>query len=408
VVYVSADLEALDRRLREEEVLSEVQLQEHLADAAGQRARAAELWDQQHARARQEAADAEPAASGSAAAPAAAAAAAMTGAAGGSGSATAGRVLPQLQVGAQRLGPGAGFPSLPGTPNGKARGASTASVSPHKAAAAADVAAAASAAAAGAAASPAAAEMSKQTNKAAEPAAVVDALLDNTGHIDTCYSHLKHALSACWPVVVAHTPGLLLLQRHPESPPPGALAASLLAGGGVLQAPPDAATVLRLRAVTAASALLQLPRGRHALRLVCSDLLLHTASFTCSAAAEFQVAEEGAKAGAPVGSLPAAGAVTAGQPPATQHGVGQHQAESSGVLQQEGEHETVCAGSQQLLFRFLLQASEHCTIGVRLACSSAALAAAARLMVIDNATGSATYGLINRIEGLQVGVSVMH
>jgi hypothetical protein len=372
---VGADLEAIDRRLRDAGGLTEVHLQERLRDAGAQQQRASQLLEQRGQQPSTLAvAPASPAAAlagGPAAAPPAIGSGASPGA--------AARPPPPLQLASQRVGLRAGGPSAPGTPSNKAR--------PASGPAGAGTAACGAPGDAAAEAAPAAVPAPEGDGAAAAAAALVDALLDNTGPLDACYSRLLDLVSSRWPVREAQAPGLLLLQRDPACPTPGALAAGSLPEGGLLRAPPDTSTALRLRAVTAASAALQLPRGQHVLRVACSHLLLHAASFACNSPAvtEFEV-EAAATASPSAGAAPAAPMGPA----------------SVGALQREGDHEPLRAGGQHLLFRFQLRVSEPCAASARLACSSAALAAAARLLVIDNATGAVASSPINQISGLQV------
>jgi hypothetical protein len=126
-------------------------------------------------------------------------------------------------------------------------------------------------------------------------------------------------------------------------------------------------TVLRLKSITAASSMLQLPRGRHLLQLQCSPLLLHSVSF--HATADFTL-EEASKL------LPAA--------------CGLH------VTTQEGQADTLQPDSRQLLFRYCLKPSEPCSASLELRTSSAALASCCKLLLVCNATRQVVRHVLNQ------------
>lgn len=390
-IYVTAEVEALDRRMRQVGVLDEWQVQGHLQDACGQHLRLDELLHEQQERLRKR--DEERSLQAAAAASGAAAAG------GGGAQQPGGAGPPAAGQQAALRGPGAAAAvQIPGTPQGKQLGGSAVAGTPKGSAAAA---AAAVAAQKGPLLPPLAAEEPQQD---AGPALLVDAVLDNTGQLDLCYSHLKHLVSSCWSPREEHAPGLLLLQRHASGPNPCAAAKQLLPEGGILEAPPDNLTVLRLQSVTAKSAALQLPRGQHVLRVVCSDLLLHSVSLGC--ASDFEVLEDPGASGGAIAAFSIAQASHAVGPSGNgqlQQQNQQQQQQQSGMLQQVGEHEAIKAGGCQLLFRYLMHATVACVAGVRLGCSSTMLAAATRLLVVDNKTGVEMGGLLNRVEGLQVG-----
>lgn len=160
-----------------------------------------------------------------------------------------------------------------------------------------------------------------------------------------CYTHVKGILAKFLPVKQQFQPGLLLLQHHPSSAAYAAAAGDRpatarqgasstpssahhagAAGGGAAAAAasgapalpalgsnPEAAaligaavsglgldddafhastTVLRLRALTAASGQLVLPRGRHLLQLQCCPSQLHCVSFYASSDCTLDSAEK--------------------------------------------------------------------------------------------------------------------
>ncbi len=183
---------------------------------------------------------------------------------------------------------------------------------------------------------------------------LVDAQVDNSGELQLCYSRLKHELARHWPPKHVQAPGLLLMQEHATG-----------------------ASALRLKALTCSGATLELPRGKHLLRVSCNDLLLHCATF--QSATPFQL-EEASKL------LPALASADG----------------DAHVLMQEREHDTLTAGSQQLLFRFLLRPSEACSASITLRGSNAALGGCSQLMLVDNGTREVTEHVLNRLEGIEV------
>lgn len=79
-----------------------------------------------------------------------------------------------------------------------------------------------------------------------------------------CYAHLVDLLAPHLPQRQQQLPGLLLVREHSDK---------------------AAATQLRLRALTAGTTQLQLPRGRHLLQINSSELLPHSMSFYSAAGA---------------------------------------------------------------------------------------------------------------------------
>jgi len=406
--------------MRQLAVLDEWQLQGHLADAAEQKLRLERLLEEQQARLQKHSEEERQRKQAAALAAAAAAAAVVTGgtsvgaAAGAFSSGTGAATTSLQQTAALQRGTLAPVAATPSAGSSKPSAAETAKT-PKSAAAAAALAAQKALLAAGPPA-----DGAKQLQ---EPPLIIDAVVENvSGQLDLCYSHLKHIVSSRWLAREEHMPGLLLMQHHAGSAPQSAAVRPLLPDTGILEAPPDTTTVLRLQSVTAAAAALQLPRGHHVLKAVCSDLLLHTIAFAC--ASEFEVYEEGVKpvgataAGAPL-QQPSSGATagaTATAAAAAQQAAAatalqqQQQAQQQiGALQHDGEHDAIRAGARQLLFRFLLQSTttDPCTVNVRLGCSSTVLAAATRLLVVDNATKAEQAGQLNRIEGLKVGFAFL-
>lgn len=188
-----------------------------------------------------------------------------------------------------------------------------------------------------------------------------------------CYMHVKGVLSRLWPAQQQFQPGLMLLQHHPAAaalsacaerpataptskPAVGdtvasggtghgaasAAAAAAAAAASVPAVVPEAvvddaaaaelgldvdafhssSTVLRLRALTAASAQLVLPRGRHLLQLQCCPSRLHCVTFHASSDFTLDSADK---------LLPAA---------CKMH-----------VLRESDDTQPLPAGSRQLLFR---------------------------------------------------------
>jgi ribose 1,5-bisphosphokinase PhnN len=192
-----------------------------------------------------------------------------------------------------------------------------------------------------------------------EVSAVVQQLLarvecytvDNSGQLGHAYAAAKEVLAAHWHAAAPQLYGLLLVEPQPLRAPDG----SLPAGGVSIQEEvelPETSTVvsdpaqgeageshkalsrtkaaglgvphawLRLRATTAAGAMLELSRGRHLLRLLAPEHLVHT--IRLSSRTPFSVGEASKV-------LPAAGC--------------------GHVLVQEGEHEAWLPGTYQVLFR---------------------------------------------------------
>jgi hypothetical protein len=389
-LFVSAPAEALERRLRLAGALDYAALEAHLADAAEQQQRAQQLAEEDK---RCAAAYDEERKQSSAA----------TAAPAGTPAPVGGATVPPMAALRQTA-------ALAGQATAAPTGRAAAASAGFQKGAASPAAAAAQRAAAAPVPEP-----------SVEPVAQIDAVLDNDGHLDSCYCLAKHVLSGRWPPCEAHSPGLLLLQRQG---PPHTTAQQAQAQpqeqqdcGAVIETPPDSTTLLRLRAVTAAASALQLPRGRHVLHVVCSDMLLHAVGI--ASATDFEISEDpparlqqqatAAPATVAAAAPPLQGATAgAGQQQQAQAAQAQQQQQpqqpqpQAGVLRRAGEYAALCAGGLHLIFRCVLQVSEPCTAALRLSCGSTAAAAAARLLVVDNASGAQTTGPLNRIEGLQV------
>jgi hypothetical protein len=175
--------------------------------------------------------------------------------------------------------------------------------------------------------------------------------VDNSGQLGHAYAAAKEVLAAHWHAAAPQLYGLLLVEPQPLRVPDG----SLPAGGLSIQEEvelPETSTVvsdtpqgdsgeshkalsrtkaaglgvphawLRLRAITAAGAMLELSRGRHLLRLLAPEHLVHT--IRLSSRTPFSVGEASKV-------LPAAGC--------------------GHVVVQEGEHEAWLPGTYQVLFR---------------------------------------------------------
>jgi hypothetical protein len=173
-------------------------------------------------------------------------------------------------------------------------------------------------------------------------------VLNADRQLHTCFAELKEALTRYLPQQQQFQPGLLLVQRCPlaasgadaashsgstavQQLPAGAAGAQTAAVAAADQAGPgldadvfsSSTTVLRLRALTAASSQLLLPRGRHLLALHCCPRLLHCVSL--HSASEFSL-EDADKL------LPVACKVH--------------------VVREAGTVAALVAGSRQLLFRW--------------------------------------------------------
>jgi hypothetical protein len=191
--------------------------------------------------------------------------------------------------------------------------------------------------------------------------------------LQVCYTHIKGLLAKHWPSKEQFQPGLLLLQHHPASaalaPAPerpassrqtegsgtgapssanrgaAAAASTAAAAAAAAAAVPSAvleacisaaasnlgldedvfhtkATVLRQKALTAASAQLVLPRGRHLLQLQCPQSQLHCVTFHASSDFTLDTADK---------LLPTC---------CKMH-----------ILREGGDTQPLLAGSRQLLFR---------------------------------------------------------
>lgn len=190
--------------------------------------------------------------------------------------------------------------------------------------------------------------------QAAASGPVANACVTNDGCLQHALAQLLHALATQWPQRIQQKPGLLLVQDHATG-----------------------ATVLRIKALTAGSALLQLPRGRHLLRVTPNDLLQCSVGFASSSSymvdepAGIQplwmaaiAAEEAAKAerAAAAGQMERHGdrwrkSVAA----ASAHAVHREQWQEiaaalvagSGchVATYEGDHDAITGGSPSVLFR---------------------------------------------------------
>jgi hypothetical protein len=372
--------------------MDEWQLQGRLQDAAAQQLRVEQLLEDQEQRLKGEVQRRATTAMSTAQA-----GTPLTTGGGGSGGGTGSSIPPPpLQTVAMRSSAGSGAAgSTPGTPQG--RGSALTAATPKGGVAGA---AAGRAALASGPPPPGADASPLEQIPATRPLLSIDAVVDNSELLEPCYSHLKHLLSNIWPPREAHTPGMLLIQRHAAAGCARAAAPEMIGDGGVLEAPRQQNTVLRLQSVTSAAASLQLPRGEHLLRVVCSNLLLHAVGFAC--ASDFEILDDSA-GGLPTQPSPAApGLVLAGTGQGQQQPAQSHQLLQCGVVQQDGTHDIIRAGARLLLFRSLLSATEACSVSVSLRCSSAALAAAVRLVAVDNDTGQETAGPLNCIEGLRV------
>jgi hypothetical protein len=180
-------------------------------------------------------------------------------------------------------------------------------------------------------------------------------MVDCDQALQLCYSRVKDVFSQHWPHEQKHTPGLLLIQkeelsrqRQQTGKPTAAgstgsrsgtaeegldvcgLEMGLFTNSSSSRDEPSStgmvgsmpSSVLRIQSITAAGAMLQLPRGKHLLRLTLPSWGLHAVSL--AAAVPFSVGEA-------VKVLAAA------------HG--------THVLCQEGEHEAFQPGTVQFLFR---------------------------------------------------------
>jgi hypothetical protein len=306
-VYVDADTGSLDSRIRQQAELDEQQLQALLSDAAHQRSKLQALQEQQGqlhqdmqlqgpsgASALQSSPDAAGAASKGITAAAAA------GLVGPKGAAT-GVKVPSVQLPAAVT-----QPSTPGPQTSR----------PHH----------------------------QQQPWLKQPASDTGRnswllCVDNPDkQLQVCYTHVKGLLARHWPVKEQFQPGLLLLQHHPASAAlvpaaerpvssrqaggsatgapssashgaaaagPTAAASAAAAAAAAAAATPSAAleasisaaasdvgldddlfhastTVLRQKALTAASVQIVLPRGRHLLQLQCCQSQLHCVTFHAS------------------------------------------------------------------------------------------------------------------------------
>eukprot|EP00775_Hariotina_reticulata_P013032 gene13032-13161_t len=129
----------------------------------------------------------------------------------------------------------------------------------------------------------------------------------------------------------------------------------------------DIQTLLRLRATTSGASMLHLPRGKHVLQLQCSPLLLHCVTFY--AAVEYAL-DEAARL------LPSA--------------CGLH------VASENGDQESLRAGSRHMLFRYLLKPSQPCTATFDLRTSSPALQACSRLLLVNNHNRTLVQHVLNQ------------
>lgn len=298
-VYVNADIGSLDQHLRQQVELDEQVLQALLADAAHQRSRLQALQEQ-HTQLLQDCLQGQQQASVSAAQTPA-----SSGAKGGS---PPGKLVVQL--------PQVTLPSTPAPPS--TRAGQQQQLQP-----------------------PWQWQSQQQQQHGGDSLAMQGPWLFCVTNADkqlqVCYTHVKGLLARYWPCKEQFQPGLLLLQHHPASaalsaaaadPPTSAkqssggagvqhsgasnapaavtaAAAAATAGSGAAAAPTAAhlinavaagcsglgldedifhssSTVLRLRALTAASTQLVLPRGRHLLQLHCCQSQLHTVTFHAS------------------------------------------------------------------------------------------------------------------------------
>ena len=177
-------------------------------------------------------------------------------------------------------------------------------------------------------------------------------LVSSDQALQLCYSRVKDVLSQHWPQEQKHMAGLLLLQRERPSGQPQSIEQKIAGGaadvidmavdgqglfelgidplenssksdgqGGVFSRVIPS-TVLRVQSITAGGAMLQLPRGKHVLRIMTPDWGLHAVSL--AAAVPFTVGD----------ALKVMAA-----------------AERTSVICQEGEHEALQPGTVQYLFR---------------------------------------------------------
>jgi len=186
--------------------------------------------------------------------------------------------------------------------------------------------------------------------------ATADACVTNSSSLQHAMAQLEHALASRWPRRVKQQPGLLLLQDHATG-----------------------ASVLRVKALTAASALLRLPRGRHLLRVTPNELLQCGVSFasatsfmldepagiqplwTAAVAADAAAAAEKAAAAGQVEQRGDRWRKSAATVSSHAHAREQWQelaaalvaGSSCHVAAYEGEHEALAAGSLTVLFRWV-------------------------------------------------------
>lgn len=193
-----------------------------------------------------------------------------------------------------------------------------------------------------------------------EEGVVVDQVIQND-HVPISYGILKHVASQHWPAQLRQTPGIMVLQE--VSSWQDASCSSSSSGSGS-----SAASLLRISAGMGNSARLELPRGRHLLRICTQDQQLLSVTFYSST--PFLTGDY-AKV------LPSF-------------------SKDAHLTQIEGAHEAITSGSKLLLLRLQLRVNQPCTLACQLQISNIDLRAATWMTITDNSTGSSTSDVLGR------------